>query len=601
MQLKYIRIKNFRSIEDININLYDFTSLIGPNNCGKSTIIRAIEIFLNQVKPSIDEWKKGCEDQEIVIEGLFEHLEDWERNTPGVAGLVNDGKIKLRVRAKINPDGKAETSYEAFIKQYEIQGWSERWPDLSSEIKDIAEELGINNGTQWRTKANRTKVEEKVTQERTDLAILMGEDWTSENISIAPALKQALPNAVVIPAVKDAADEIKTSNTTIFGALLGQIILPAIQGMDEYKNLIESVETLSKTLSGEAGEEVPIIKELTQEITTRMSSIIESKVKITMSTPDTNKFVGSNTTLLMDDGTETTIGRQGHGSQRSLVFALIEVLANRVSNSDQNVKSTILLFEEPELYLHPHLMGRLKNALKSISNKESWQVVISTHSPFLIDVVDNPQSLVILNRNSSAESPFRNQLRVDPFIESGTAREEKNALRASLDFHPTVNQAFFAKRVILVEGDTELALFNHALKLHEYFDVSEEVYNNTTIVSCGGKWTIVPYAKLLCAFGIPFRIVHDCDRKDRSDDELEGCHAIDPFKANEKIRVSANGNQIFLVEDTLEHLLWEQGVVVPAKDKPFSTWKRVNELLAEESKLENFPRLRDLFNFVYNW
>ena len=104
-----------------------------------------------------------------------------------------------------------------------------------------------------------------------------------------------------------------------------------------------------------------------------------------MSTPDTNKFVGSNTTLLMDDGTETTIGRQGHGAQRSLIFALIEVLADRSSSLEQQeyMNWTILLFEEPELYLHPHLMIRLKNALKSISEKENWQVIISTHSPFL--------------------------------------------------------------------------------------------------------------------------------------------------------------------------------------------------------------------------
>ncbi|WP_416653879.1 AAA family ATPase [Bacillus amyloliquefaciens] len=600
INLSYLRVSNFRSIEKIEVDLFDFTSLIGPNNCGKSSIIRAIEILLNQSKPSIDEWRKGFENEEIIIEGVFNNILDWERDTSGIAGLVNDGKIKLRLRASIK-DGKVDSLYEAYIKQYEINGFQEKWSENSDTVKQIATSLGID-GIKWRTKANRERVKEEIKQTNPELVTLSEEDWTSENISIAPALKQALPNAVIIPAVKDASDELKPTNTTVFGTLLKQIILPAIQNMNEYKNLMNNVELLSKKLSGELEEE-PIISQLTNDISNRMSSIIESKIKFAMSTPDTNKFVGNYTTLLMDDGVETTIERQGHGSQRALIFALIEVLANHSSKntSEEMIRSTILLFEEPELYLHPHLMIRLKNALKNISKQAQWQVLISTHSPFLIDVVENPMSLAILNRKSSSEAPYINQLKQDPFEKGINIESEKNALRASLDFHPTVNQAFFAKRVVLVEGDTEKSLFNHRLRVHEHYEISEEVFNTTTIVSCGGKWTIVPFAKLLKAFKIPFRIVHDCDRKDRTDEELESIRGIDPYKANEQIRIAADGEQIFLVEDTLENLLWEKGTKIPSKDKPFRTWNRINDLMENREELEKFPRLKDLFDFVYKW
>ncbi|MFK3893999.1 AAA family ATPase [Bacillus subtilis] len=601
INLSYLSVSNFRSIDKIEVDLFDFTSLIGPNNCGKSSIIRAIEILLNQSKPSIDDWRKGFENEDIIIEGVFDNILDWERDTPGVAGLVNDGKIKLRLRASLK-DGKVEIFYEAYIKQYEINGFQEKWNDNSDKVKQIATLLGIDGKT-WKTKANKERVKEEIKQANPELVTLSKEDWTSENISIAPALKQALPNAVVIPAVKDASDELKPTNTTVFGTLLKQIILPAIQNMDEYKNLMENVELLSKKLSGELEEEIPIISQLTNDISNRMSSIIESKIKFAMSTPDTNKFVGNYTTLLMDDGVETTIERQGHGSQRALIFALIEVLANHSSKntSEEMIRSTILLFEEPELYLHPHLMIRLKNALKNISKQAQWQVLISTHSPFLIDVVENPMSLAILNRKSSSEAPYVNQLKQDPFEKGINIESEKNALRASLDFHPTVNQAFFAKRVVLVEGDTEKSLFNHRLRVHEHYEISEEVFNTTTIVSCGGKWTIVPFAKLLKAFKIPFRIVHDCDRKDRTDEALESVRGIDPYKANEQIRIAADGEQIFLVEDTLENLLWEKGTKIPSKDKPFRTWKRINDLMENREELEKFPRLKDLFDFVYKW
>ncbi|QQS07722.1 MAG: AAA family ATPase [Fibrobacterota bacterium] len=60
---------------------------------------------------------------------------------------------------------------------------------------------------------------------------------------------------------------------------------------------------------------------------------------------------------------ETDISYQGHGAQRSLIFALIEAVAKHNSNGGQpqgQTKSTILLFEEPELFLHPHLIRRLQ-------------------------------------------------------------------------------------------------------------------------------------------------------------------------------------------------------------------------------------------------
>ncbi|QQS04124.1 MAG: AAA family ATPase [Fibrobacterota bacterium] len=34
MKLNRFEIKNFRGINEISINLFDYTSLIGPNNCG---------------------------------------------------------------------------------------------------------------------------------------------------------------------------------------------------------------------------------------------------------------------------------------------------------------------------------------------------------------------------------------------------------------------------------------------------------------------------------------------------------------------------------------------------------------------------------------
>lgn len=174
---------------------------------------------------------------------------------PGVSGLVNNGMIKLRYIAS-QVDGSVTTNYECYVKEINIDGFSDTWGQVSDKVKEIAQSLGINNGTDWRTKANRERVKEKVISLYPDLVSYGEEKWTSESISIAPALKQAIPRAVIVPAVKDALDETKVTNKTTFGILLNTIVLPAVQATDEYKELLEAVEKLSNKLTGKSGEQL---------------------------------------------------------------------------------------------------------------------------------------------------------------------------------------------------------------------------------------------------------------------------------------------------------------------------------------------------------
>jgi len=83
MKLTKLKIQNFRGIEELEIDVHDFLTLIGSNNSGKSSVIRAIEIFLEQLKPEPDEFRKNVAFP-ITIEGTFEDIQAWERNKPGV-------------------------------------------------------------------------------------------------------------------------------------------------------------------------------------------------------------------------------------------------------------------------------------------------------------------------------------------------------------------------------------------------------------------------------------------------------------------------------------------------------------------------------------
>lgn len=608
MQLTRVAIRNFRCIAELEVYPKDFTSLIGPNNSGKSAVLRAIEIALNQETPDDDDWCHGRENDPIVIELDLENLKEWERDTPGVSGLVHDNAIKLRltVHAKNEQQGKkkVEKLYECKKAKEDIQGWSDSWGTLSQELKGTAGELQIN-GAAWRNAANRERVRQRLREVNSPLLTVGEVVWTSEGLSIDAALQQALPRAQLIPAVRDASDDGKFGASTSFGQLMRSVIMPAISSCDEFKALLDAVSSLELKLK-EGDKQLQVVRNLAKSLSDRLSELIPAKVALGMETPDAEKFVGANTTLRLDDGTATRIGLQGHGLQRALVFAMLEVLATQKATGtaeegkEPRTRATILLFEEPELFMHPHLMRRLKKTLMEISKRETWQVIVTTHSPFLIDVSDDRGSLVMHRREIGEKSPTVKQLKPHEDPLRGDEKEaERERLRALLDFHPSVCEAFFARNVLLVEGDTEVAALSRRDAFCKLADLDSEVVRDTTIVSCDGKWTIVPIARLLRAFGVPLRVIHDKDQKGKPVHELRN-DPSHPYNANDRIGEAAGSENVYVVDDTFEDVLSLPGDEFKSgNDKPYRAWKRVAEICEGRADLSHAPKLTALLKFAY--
>ena len=175
MKLVEMTIRNLRAIESLELCLSDFTSLIGPNNTGKTTVLRAIEILLNQEKPDVTEWRHGHEGDPIEIVGRFTDIQDWERDTPGVSGLLHNGEIQLRATAT-QDDESVSLDYDAYTRPALVDGWSSKWSELSDEIKAVAGKLGID-GRAWRTGANQERVRETLSSAHPDLVEYGDPEW----------------------------------------------------------------------------------------------------------------------------------------------------------------------------------------------------------------------------------------------------------------------------------------------------------------------------------------------------------------------------------------------------------------------------------------
>ncbi len=596
MKLKKLSIRNLRGLQNIEFDNHSLTTLIGKNNCGKSSVLRAIEMLCTGVKPDLEEYYLRSEEN-IEIEGIFDELKEWERNSPAVSGLIYNNQLRLKYVASISAEEgekkKIEVEYFAFKQNEEIQGWGENWGDLDDDMKAIAAEVEINAGKDFKTKANKEKVKQRIRDHHPGRVIQGAAEWSNDSIAFNNALQQALPKIIVIPAVKDATEESKyskTGKTGAFGELMKKLILPQIQAEAEYGNIITAIAALSDRIHSEEG--IAGINQINTRLSDRLSRLISARANVKFDNPEIDTIISSSVGLRIFDGAhDTPIGLQGHGLQRTLIFSLLEMVAeNDAAINNENSRTTIILYEEPELYLHPQMLRKLKAILNTISVSENWQIICSTHSPVFINVADNPESLVILSRTADGGIAVK-QLTENPFEETEAGIIERDALRAALDFHPTVCEVFFANKVILVEGDTEMAIFKHCDPLLQHCGVNIERSLDCTIVSCGGKWTISAIGRLLSRFGINFKIVHDLDRHGKTDAEIAELPAIHPFKANARIALIAAAENIFICEDTLEDL-WAGS----KSDKPYSAIKK-NIALVEADEVPE--RIEQLVRFVY--
>lgn len=55
MKLKNIEIEKFRTIENLSVSMSDMLIMVGENNCGKSNILRALDLFYQDSVRGIDE------------------------------------------------------------------------------------------------------------------------------------------------------------------------------------------------------------------------------------------------------------------------------------------------------------------------------------------------------------------------------------------------------------------------------------------------------------------------------------------------------------------------------------------------------------------
>jgi len=73
----------------------------------------------------------------------------------------------------------------------------------------------------------------------------------------------------------------------------------------------------------------------------------------------------------------------GQGTQRMIIVSLLKAYLDiLIKKKIEGVEHTLIVFEEPEAYLHPRLKRRLNATLRGIMEHSGLQVLATTHDPY---------------------------------------------------------------------------------------------------------------------------------------------------------------------------------------------------------------------------
>ena len=198
------------------------------------------------------------------------------------------------------------------------------------------------------------------------------------------------------------------------------------------------------------------------------------------------------------------VERMGYGTQNIISIALFQTYAQVFCNR------VILAIEEPESFLGPHLqMLFFKNLLDLSINT---QVLYSTHSTNFVRP-DMGDKIQILYRDDDGNTNIRKS---DPKLTIDLIKE--NWHKTYTHFNQERNELFFAKKNLLVEGNSDKILIETLCDKHWDINLAEK---GISIIECAGKTSLYYFVMVCKLHGLSnyFAMYDKDDKKTKKEDK----------------------------------------------------------------------------------
>jgi len=544
MKIESVRIENFRSFKDETILFDDYTCFVGANGSGKSTVLNALNVFFRQLKDSKTDLTKLSKDD-------FHHSNISE-------------PIKITVTF-IDLSAEAKKDLADYVRQDKLIVSSVAAYDAScdcAEVKQMGSRLGFEEFRRYfEADKNGGKVDELKTiygelkAKYTDLPnaatkALMAESLKeyesshSEGCTLIPSedqfygvskgVNKLAPHIqwVFVSASKDITEECEESKNSALGQLLARTVRSKINFTEKIDTLRQRFQTdYQNILDAEQGSLNDISTSLKERLESWSHPGISARVLWKQDSEKSVKVEEPWAYIKVGErGFEGELHRFGLGLQRSYMLALLQELTTL---PDESAPTLIMAIEEPEIYQHPPQARYLAETLHDLATKKS-QIITCSHSPIFIPGDDFESVRVVREKNTPSTS-YISQIKYSDLakelenVGEKAIKEEGMLAKLYPSLNPVINEMFFCKILVLVEGIEDVAYISTYLMLNN--DLPNFRKYGCHIIPVGGKSNLIKPIAMANLLNIPVFAVFDADMDEQDPDKV-AMHKSD----NEKIQ-----------------------------------------------------------------
>ena len=348
MKLKSFSVQKYRSIvQTERIAIGGSTVLVGPNNEGKSNILRALILGMRILTRGRIATMRGR--TRITRYRVADY--NWERDYP----------IHLQEK---QAKGKTVLILEFEPTDLELE-------QFQSEIKSR-----LKGTIPLRIEIGKDSVNVSVHKKGAGSATL-----SKKSNKIAEFITQRI-DFEHIEAVRTAANAERAVSEMVSRELA------QLENDDEYNAAVQRISELQQ----------PILDQLSESIRDTLRKFLHDVKSVNISIPIDVRYrtIRHGCEVIIDDGFPTPLEFKGDGAQSLAALGILRHATEKFSSH----KNLLVAIEEPESHLHPAAIHELKAVLDELGEKH--QLILTTHNPLFVDrrcIADN-----ILVRNRKARS-----------------------------------------------------------------------------------------------------------------------------------------------------------------------------------------------------
>ena len=393
--------KNFRSLKEVSIPFeQDITVLIGENDSGKTSIIDILKILFDEKVVEEDDFYYGS--NEIIIKIEFEDLKYMKKF------ILEDSNIESSVFIEITDDFLQILKDTLDSEEFQLQNDD----DKKEYMMEKADILGVHYRSNIGIDTLHTRLIERI-----DEISEMEDERIQGNI----------PNKNIYFLDGKRFEDISIFfSEFFFKEKKRDIWNEEINGFTIEELINDKLESYSSELKQKIDNKG--IKEKLNEYLPELTDIV---IKSTFKPRDADMDVN---VQLLEDGKEISVEKKGDGTKRRITMALLEY------QKAEKEEPSLYVFDEPDTHLHVRAQMELLEIMRAFCENDK-QVIIATHSPFIMNSVKPRQIKLLSLKNRQTE------------LKSILNEEE---IESQLNHLGIENiHLFFSKRMLVVEGETE--------------------------------------------------------------------------------------------------------------------------------------------------